>query len=152
MKNFSDLLAINADIEIKISVTPICNNGNPRCRILINDQVCYDDVLSGAQHLSSRVGLNDAICITVEMSDKVYSQERETAVVIDQIAIDGFDLIPDCTHLAHYENDQSVQTGPVSYLGFNGTWTLDIKEPFYRWRHRVTGQGWLLEPTTKSLD
>lgn len=147
MKNFSDLLAINADIEIKISVTPICRNGNPRCRILINNQVWYDDVLSGAQYLSSRVGLTDAICITVEMSDKVYSQERETAVVIDQITIDGFEIVPDWTHLARYENDHDAN-GPASYLGYNGCWTLEINEPFHRWRHRVTGQGWLLEPTT----
>lgn len=25
-------------------------------------------------------------------------------------------------------------------------WHLAISEPFYRWRHRVTGQGWLLVP------
>ena len=25
-------------------------------------------------------------------------------------------------------------------------WHLLIIEPFYRWRHRVTSQGWLLDP------
>lgn len=27
-----------------------------------------------------------------------------------------------------------------------GMWRITLHEPFYRWRHRVTGQGWLLEP------
>jgi hypothetical protein len=49
------------------------------------------------------------------------------------------------SHLATYKNDQNV-TQPTNYLGFNGTWNLKINEPFYRWRHNITGQGWLLEP------
>lgn len=27
-----------------------------------------------------------------------------------------------------------------------GSWRMTLHEPFYRWHHRVTGQGWLLEP------
>lgn len=29
-----------------------------------------------------------------------------------------------------------------------GMWRLTLDEPFYRWRHRVTGQGWLFKPQT----
>lgn len=30
-------------------------------------------------------------------------------------------------------------------------WRIHQNEPFYRWCHRVTGQGWLLEPITISV-
>lgn len=33
-----------------------------------------------------------------------------------------------------------------------GHWRITLHEPFYRWRHRVTGQGWLLEPARKPQD
>lgn len=35
----------------------------------------------------------------------------------------------------------------IDFGYWNGTtWIMKLHEPFYRWRHRVTGQGWLLEP------
>jgi hypothetical protein len=51
--------------------------------------------------------------------------DRDLAV--EQITIDGFDLFPQW----HWCLRDS---------------RLHIPEPFYRWRHRITGQGWLLEP------
>ena len=43
------------------------------------------------------------------------------------VAIDGIEILPKYKHLA--TND-----------------VLIINEPFYRWYHRVSGQGWLLTP------
>lgn len=36
----------------------------------------------------------------------------------------------------------------ITNFGYHhdGMWRISLHEPFYRWRHRVTGQGWLLEP------
>lgn len=45
----------------------------------------------------------------------------------DRVIIDGIEILP------RYD-----------YLADNGV--LSIQEPFYRWLHQVTGQGWLLEP------
>jgi len=45
----------------------------------------------------------------------------------DTVLIDGVEILP-----------------KYSYMSNNGT--LEINEPFYRWYHRVSGQGWLLEP------
>ena len=45
----------------------------------------------------------------------------------DTVTIDGIEVLP-----------------KYSYLVDNGV--LTIPEPFYRWYHRVSGQGWLLEP------
>jgi hypothetical protein len=39
----------------------------------------------------------------------------------------------------------SIEVLPrYNYLAVDGI--LTIPEPFYRWYHRVSGQGWLLEP------
>lgn len=37
---------------------------------------------------------------------------------------------------------------PITDFGYDsqGLWRITLHEPFYRWRHRVTGQGWLLAP------
>jgi len=147
MKNFLDLLDIDPGVNISIRLRALCGNGVPRCRMTVNDRVIYDDFLSSECIKQFSVSLMSSIQIKVEMSDKIYSEEKETAIVIDQLAIDGFAIVPDWTHLARYENDHDAN-GPASYLGYNGCWTLEINEPFHRWRHRVTGQGWLLEPTT----
>jgi len=45
----------------------------------------------------------------------------------DSVTIDGYEVLP------RYQ-----------YLAENGM--LKINEPFYRWYHRASGQGWLLNP------
>lgn len=44
----------------------------------------------------------------------------------------------------------SVRIDGMEVLDFGyeheSMWRMTLHEPFYRWRHRVTGQGWLLEP------
>ena len=45
----------------------------------------------------------------------------------DSVTVDGIEILPKYQHLA-----------------VNGK--LTITEPFYRWYHRVSGQGWLLTP------
>jgi hypothetical protein len=145
MKNFSDLLATETDIEVRIRLRAISDNGDPRCRVIVNKDTLYDSWMSGPVDLVSHVALTDHILISIEMSGKNYSADRETAVIIESLSIDGFDIIPRFAHLGHYENERGI-SGSTSYLGFNGSWMLDIPEPFYRWRHRITGHGWLLDP------
>jgi hypothetical protein len=151
MNNFLDLLDTDPYIEIDICVSPCCDNGAPICQIQVNQTMLFDAHLTDIQQLTYRSNLLDPIKIQISMQGKIYSADRETGITLDQVSIDGFDIVPKWTHLAEYQNDHLV-TDPVGYLGYNGTWTLDITEPFYRWRHRVTGQGWLLEPTTRFLD
>jgi hypothetical protein len=65
--------------------------------------------------------------------------------------IEGFEIMPSQTHLATYRNERNI-TNPTSSLEFNGIWQIKIDEPFYNWRHRITGQGYLLEPITTVHD
>jgi hypothetical protein len=80
--------------------------------------------------------------IEIELSNKHYTLEYETAVIIKQLSVDNIDLLSK-VYLADYVNDHN-NTSPTSYLGFNGKWTLTFDKPFYRWLHQHSGQGWLL--------
>lgn len=48
------------------------------------------------------------------------------------------------------DQPSSVKIDGMEVIDFGyehgGLWRMTLHEPFYRWRHQVTGQGWLLEP------
>ena len=145
MKTFSDLLATKPFIDLWVDISSVSDNGAPHCRISLNENTVYNDRLHGRFAETYRVDLLTPIKLCIEMRDKIYDSERDTGLMITQISIDGMDIVPNWTHLASYTNDHGA-SGPTSYIGYNGIWCFEIPEPFYRWRHRVTGQGWLLEP------
>ena len=145
MKTFSDLLVTDHKIDFTVRLEPVSYNGHPEFWISINDEIIAEGSLQHSIKEHRQINLFSPICLEIGMKNKRYSAEKETAVIIQSINIDGFELVPNWTHLAVYHNDHN-NTQPTSYLGFNGSWTLDISEPFYRWKHRTTGQGWLLEP------
>jgi hypothetical protein len=47
--------------------------------------------------------------------------------VDDSVTVDGIEILPKYRHLADLD-------------------VLSIPEPFYRWYHRISDQGWLLTP------
>ena len=116
--------------------------GNPEVIVRI------DSVFGGAKLFKNAVfdlnlDLTNTFEIEIELKNKQYSAEQETAIKIKTLQIDGIDLVPRFDYLATYVNDHNF-TKPTSYLGFNGKWTLTIDRPFYQWLHQATGQGWLL--------
>jgi hypothetical protein len=145
MKNFSELLATDVFVTITVAIDSIRYNGDPTAWIVINGRKVYHNRLSFAMSFSTKVPVLDPIEIEIGMSNKLYNEYADTAVVIKSICIDDFDIVPNYVHLAQYQNERNIDT-PTSYLGFNGVWRLSTVEPFYLWHHRVTGQGWLLEP------
>jgi hypothetical protein len=147
MKNFSDLLVTDPVIAVAIRLSVIGNNGFPGASIRVNQDVVEYLQLKKSVDRKFNVPLNDNIEIEIAMIDKQYSQDRETAIVIESVNIDGFEIVPGWTHLAVYDSERGLQ-GPTSYLGINGSWKLSVNRPFYQWRHHVTGQGWLLEPVS----
>jgi len=145
MKNFSDLLVTDSRIDVILQLSAITENGVPGCGVSINDDVLWHGPLPDSITLEKRVHLHQPIQIDVSMWDKTYHSDRETAVVLHSLQLDGFEIVPGWTHVAKYHNDHAWD-GATSYLGFNGTWSLHIPVPFYRWLHEITGQGWLLAP------
>ena len=68
--------------------------------------------------------------LAVSINNTVYSVGWAMPMefnVNDQVTVDGVEILP-----------------KYQYLAVNGR--LTISEPFYRWYHRVSGQGWLLTP------
>ena len=140
MKTYSDLQDIDSHINIRINLRPI---GCPNVWVKVNHDLIGYTALSDAIQLDYRVGLLDNNNITVELYNKHYTTEYETAVIIDNITVDNIDIIPQYDYLANYVNDHN-NNNPTSYLGFNGKWTLTIDRPFYHWLHQHSGQGWLI--------
>lgn len=140
MKNYSDLQDISRLIPISICLEPV---GQPCVDLIINNNIVDYRSLNNSVTYTEFVDLLAPISISIILSNKIYTQEYETAVIIKQLSVDNIDLIPDYDYLADYQNDHN-NTNPTSYLGFNGKWTLTIDRPFYQWLHQVQSQGWLL--------
>ena len=140
MKTYSDLQDIDPHINIRINLRPV---GRPDNRIKVNHDLIGYTGLSDNIQLDYRVGLLDNITISIELLNKQYTTEYETAIIIDNITVDNIELIPKYDYLAEYVNDHDFKD-PTSYLGFNGKWTLTIDRPFYHWLHEHSGQGWLI--------
>lgn len=126
-----------------MSVAPV---GMPDVEICINQNLMHQGLLQDTFTINQQLPLRSGLSISVRLKNKIYGSGPDTAVVLKQISIDGFDIIPAWTQLAEYVNDHD-NTDPTTYLGFNGEWKLEIPEPFYQWRHQITGQGWLLRPS-----
>jgi len=140
MKTYSDLTDIDTGLPIIIELEPL---GIPTVTVIINNKHYPLSRLMSPIIINDYLQLTDTINVTVVLSDKHYSTDYETAVIIRRLSVDNVELIPKYDYLADYQNDHN-NTNPTSYLGFNGKWTLTIDRPFYQWLHQVSGQGWLL--------
>jgi hypothetical protein len=139
MKTYSDLKAIDQRLCCHVELEPV---GTPEVAVIIAG------VYGGGKLFQSvvfdvNVDLLTPFSIEIELKNKTYTTEYETAVVIKQLQIDGIDLVPRFDYMATYVNDHN-NTDPTSYLGFNGQWTLTFDRPFYQWLHQATAQGWLI--------
>ena len=142
MKNFSDLLATDLHLDLVLIAEPI---GTPDVEIWISQQLIYQGQLSEPVTVATQLPLLLDFSISVNLKNKAYSSDSETALVLNKLSIDGFDIIPNFTHLANYANDHDFKE-PTSYIGFNGEWKLEVTKSFYQWRHEITSQGWLFQP------
>ena len=145
MNSILDLSVIEHTVLFCAVLRPIYQSRPPHVDIILNDRLLFSGNLYGAYTIQTTLPLLDSIRFEVGLRDKVYDEQDETAVIIDQLDIENFSFIPNYTHWCKYTNDHGFDT-PTNYLGFIGVWRLIINEPFYRWHHRVTDQGWLLEP------
>ena len=145
MKNFYELLDIKEKIFVSLTVAPIIDTLPPCMSLQINDITLHHGSLTEKKCIQHCIKLLDDIDIKITLYNKDYKKFNKIAILIESCNIDDFEIVPKWTQLANYKNDNSF-TEPTNYLGFNGVWNLKITEPFYRWKHRITGQGWLLEP------
>jgi hypothetical protein len=140
MKNYSDLQAIDTRLHLHVELEPV---GTPDITVSVNDIMNDYPGLSHNIILDYYIDLLDLFAVNIELCNKHYTTEYETAVIIRRLSIDDIKLIPEYDYLAKYVNDHD-NNNPTSYLGFNGKWTLTIDRPFYHWLHEHSGQGWLI--------
>lgn len=139
MKTYSDLTDISPYSLLQVELQPV---GHPNIRIFTPHDVIDYPALSAPIILDYRVNILEPYSISLELYNKTYSLDNETAVIIKRLSIDNIEIIPKYDYLAEYVNDHD-NNNPTSYLGFNGKWTLTIDRPFYHWLHFHSGQGWL---------
>jgi hypothetical protein len=140
MKTYSDLQAIDTRLRLQVELEPV---GTPDVTITINGFKNHYPGLSNNINLYYYIDLLDLFSVNIELSNKHYTTEYETAVIIRRLSVDNIELIPQYDYLAEYVNDHD-NNNPTSYLGFNGKWTLTFDRPFYHWLHLHSGQGWLI--------
>ena len=145
MKTFLDLQATDSSIKVELELFPIFDLYAPTVEVTINEEVLFSGILTTSIVVSRSILLTDSVCVEIQIRDKKYSTEHETALEIRSINIDGVNVVPRYINQSVYENDHEYNR-PTNYLGFNGCWKLDITKPFYQWLHDITGQGWLLHP------
>jgi hypothetical protein len=139
MKTYSDLQAIDTRLTCHIHLEPV---GHPDVSVIAGPHLA-GGILYRDLDIQVGLDLQQPFVIQIQLQNKIYTADSETAVHIRSIQIDGQDLVPRFLGLAHYDNDHGFKN-PTDYLGFNGKWTLTIDRPFYHWLHEHTGQGWLL--------
>ena len=123
--------------------------GPPEYRILINKNILCEDYGRGTSmfevYVNDMVPILSSIVFEVEILNKDYNSDSDSAIEVLDITVDGIQLLPEFVRYSTYFNDKNW-TEPTTHLGFNGTWQFIIPEPFWRWYHKVSGQGWLLKP------
>lgn len=116
MKNFSDLLATQPDIDIEISIT-----------VLESQQVI---IVVNGQEVYNQWTVNDAVWSgSVPLPEPLTIQVSHKSAYVVSLLIDGWQARP------HWGSDSHG-------LWKFDTESL----PFYQWHHTATGQGWLLIP------
>jgi hypothetical protein len=139
MKTYSDLQDIDTRLHLQLELILV---GQPTALVMINDNQIGCSTSNESLIIDNFLPLMDTINIGIILSDKQYTTEYESAVIIKRLSIDNINIIPKYDYLAEYINDHDFKN-PTNYLGFNGKWTLTIDRPFYHWLHKHSGQGWL---------
>jgi len=124
MKNFSELLATDQRVRVRLDI-----DGEHTCQINgINSHDLYVELRGD---------------IIIEVRSAPYGSAK-----IRSLTLDDFEIVPNWTHMAEYLDDAG-RSETTTYLDNNGIWRLSIPGPFYQWKHRITGQGWLFYQNTK---
>jgi hypothetical protein len=145
IKTFSAIKDIDPKIHVRLTVGSITENGFPYCKIVCNGDELYADQLIDDYVIEFDLNILTPVNVQITMSDKIYDQHKETAVIIKEFFIDHIDIAKDYQYHADYVNDHNINCA-TAYLGWNGTWNFDTKIPFYQWLHHASKQGWLLQP------
>ena len=143
MNSFSKIINnTQKNLTVSFTVCParLKNEVFPNINLCVNDKELLNGIVMQELHVSTQVRLLDAIDIKLNL------KENCDLMLIKNIEIDGFNIIPNFIEYSTYITNDGIDSGPTEYLGVAGEWRFLINEPFYNWKHRATGGGWLLTP------
>ena len=86
MRNFLEATATRVQLKIALDLRPI---GNPCVRVSLGENVLLDGSMSMPLHLEYSHDLLKPLRFTLELSNKEYSQEHETAVIVERFFVDN---------------------------------------------------------------
>lgn len=130
---------VDSLIRLRVSLSPVNDINIPELSIAANTNVIFNGKLSEQPYFETEIRLDEHLDLEIIMANN-------NAAIINSIEIDGFEIIPDYIHYSDYIGADGTEYGSTEYLGVSGKWHFRIDEPFYHWKHRVTGCGWLLTP------
>jgi len=127
MKNFYEAKDIKSALKLDLNLTLSPVGEQIPCRVTINDQLLFDNLVDKPFTLTQQLSLEDSININIDIK-----REHPQAIEVE-LDIDGYNILP-----LH----QLSTTVKTCYIDFNHTWNLTI-DNFYPWLHQAQGQGWI---------
>jgi len=128
----------------------------PRCRVLVNDAVYFDDVVQGSREIVFNTEVEDdgENKLVIDYYNRDFRKdvvlgpdgmpEKFTCIVIENLTVDGINLehLPymhsyqDIYEPWYLEQDREEFPNPRRedmQISWNGRWTLEFTSPFYIW-------------------
>lgn len=141
------------DTNVRIKLKPISDSRAPKCNITVG-YVTKMRELDKEQWVEFLIypdkGSNiDLIIEHHGKTDAEFKSGKELAILIEEIEINGVSDSKFLWQGKFYPNYPSWEKdqGPLDthYLGFNGSWKLNITIPAYTWIHKTLDLGWIYD-------
>lgn len=124
IQNFSDLTDIDTSELLEVQIE-LKKHGNIKHLFSINNEL-----LTGLSFVK-RYPLDTQFIFRCELVDFV---ENAGAIEITSITVNDKQVLPLYQHLG---------SPATAFIGSNVPWVFKIDQPFYRWYHHISGQGWI---------
>lgn len=126
--------------------------GNPDVIIIAGQQI-INKIVDETKTFSFEL---DVPAITIPLRVKLINKsdnDPTTAIIIKELRINGISnpkfvwagtYYPDYPkEWAQQQQNLDLAITNTNYLGWNGTWELDITIPAFTWMHQTLGLGWI---------
>jgi hypothetical protein len=151
------------DVNLSVSLTPVFWNDTPNIKIQFNQQLLFLGKLTKQKVFKWNLPAIDKNRLSIfflNKSDEDTVDDKDKAIIIDSIGIEGFNYNSFFTHSQYkpdyspgyyrYAKEHNLSVDKIintNYLGFNGEWWLEFDWPVFAWIYQVetNGLGWIYE-------
>jgi hypothetical protein len=146
---------MTTSVRIEVLLTPVMFDRTPTGRIGID--TLKDFVLDTPTWFTFNCE-GTHVQLTVEQYGKTIRDTRgdlDTAIIISEVKLNGITdpkfawsgiYRPDYPDYYLSQNPNlKTELSAHNYLGWNGSWTLDLSLPIYTWIHKTLDLGWIYD-------